>query len=636
MTSGSISRQYLFWLALGTASMALAMAVLLVFQVDQQKAIGETFGFRGDSMTAMTFQSEREFLRFRSELQLAVNANGPADSDALQTRYDIFLSRLTLLQDNPSIGLLTGRPEYQSVMPKLNSLVQRADVIMARQPLQRAELAALLQELNALGPDVQALSVAANGVIAKLIEDQSTTMLRQGQMVIWLNIGLMTMLLVAATALVFRQNQQEKERRALEDLARVQREASERAEAASLAKSEFLANMSHEIRTPMNGVIGMIDLAVDLATNAEQLGYLKVGQSSAHSLLAILNEILDFSKIEAGQVDIEHVPFHWPTVFEEALSSVTLRAAKKGLTVVTLLPQEAITWVKGDPSRIRQVLTNLCDNAIKFTQHGGLTIRCDWETADNKATFLKIAVADTGMGIPREKQAVIFEAFSQADSSTTRNFGGTGLGLTICSRLVSLMGGRIAVESEPGRGSTFTFTVQAEPAEAPPAAEPVKERKAMPHAVASLEANTPARAVAPELAGPTGLCVLLVEDHPVNQKLAMTLLRKWGHDVTLAEDGQQAVALFPSKRWDVVLMDMQMPVMGGLDATRKIRDMEAAPMRTPIVALTANAMDSDRESCRLAGMDDFLSKPFSAAALQAVLITHCAKAAQPTTSSAVA
>ncbi len=616
--------------------MALAMAVLLVFQLAQQKAISETFGFRGDSMTAMTFQSEREFLRFRSELQLAVNGAGPIDGDALQTRYDIFISRLTLLQDNPSIGLLTDRPEYQQVMPKLNSLVHRADAIMARQPLQRVELVVLLQELNSLGPDIQALSVASNGVIAKLIEQQASTMLRQGQLVIWLNMGLMTMLLVAATALVFRQKQQEKERRALEELARVQREASERAEAASLAKSQFLANMSHEIRTPMNGVIGMIDLAVDLASNAEQLGYLKVGQSSAQSLLAILNEILDFSKIEAGQVDIENVPFHLPTVFGEALSSVTLRAAKKGLTVVTTLPDNALSWVKGDPGRIRQVLTNLCDNAIKFTQHGGLTVHCDWEMSGSKALYLKISVSDTGIGIPLEKQGLIFEAFSQADSSTTRNFGGTGLGLTICSRLVALMGGRLTVESEPGRGSTFSFTVRAEHAEAPPCATPVNQ--ALPvaeHGLRLSTDNVPRPSASPASA-PVNLKVLLVEDHPVNQKLAMTLLRKWGHEVTLAEDGQQAVALFPSKQWDVVLMDMQMPVMGGLDATRHIRELEVAPMRTPIVALTANAMDSDRESCRLAGMDDFLSKPFSSSALQTMLMTHCSKALSSTTPNAVA
>jgi CheY-like chemotaxis protein len=246
--------------------------------------------------------------------------------------------------------------------------------------------------------------------------------------------------------------------------------------------------------------------------------------------------------------------------------------------------------------RIRQVLTNLCDNAIKFTTQGQVRVLVE-HRAQADGNEIHFTVQDSGIGIPPDKQQGIFEAFSQADASTTRQFGGTGLGLTICARLVDLMGGRIWVESQSGQGSRFHFTVQVQAV-----------------AVAAAVAAQPI--VQP---GTRALNILLVEDHPINQKLATTLLRKWGHSVVLAQNGQEAVEMFPSASWDLILMDMQMPVMGGLEATRLIRAAEAPGQRTPIVAMTANAMASDRQSCLDAGMDDHLAKPFNATVLQATL-----------------
>jgi signal transduction histidine kinase/ActR/RegA family two-component response regulator len=394
------------------------------------------------------------------------------------------------------------------------------------------------------------------------------------------------------------------------------------AKQATRLKSEFLANMSHEIRTPMNAILGMTSLAIDSNSREEQQEYLTDVMNSAESLLSLLNDILDLSKIEAGRMELSPTLVSLGSLVQDATRFLSQAARQKGLDLIWSCAPGLPDNLLADPLRLRQVLLNLVGNAIKFTERGTVEVQAQPESEDQNTILVRFAVRDTGLGIPEDKRALIFESFCQADGSTSRKYGGTGLGLTISSRLVELMDGKIWVESQLGVGSTFYFTARLTKAAPPAPQTPTDGRKTAPPVAVALDSE------ARKQLG--SLDILVAEDNFVNLKLITRLLERWGQRVTIAANGREALDAFHKKTFDLVILDIQMPELDGFEVAAAIRESEKKTGRyTPIMALTAHALAGQQEECLARGIDGFASKPIQPRKLLKTLISLAPRVPRP-------
>ena len=587
-------RRSLSWLGALGIGLALALVGAAVVQTRQLTLLSQSLQISDDYVVLSVYQVETEYLRLREQWTQAVADGERFDRDRLQLRYDVWVSRIALLEDGRAVRALLGQTDYESTRRAIRLFILRADRWLGlppEEPLSYEVLHLLQPALATLGEPVHAMSLSAAHHVSDQIAERNMVVRRHNQVGIGLTLFL-SALTLAFAGFSLRQMQQLRERRrSLEQLAGSLRDARLEAESASEAKSAFLANMSHEIRTPFHGLLGMLSLLRETGLTARQSEYLRTATDSADHLLAILNDILDMSQLESGRMTITPNAVDLRALLREVDALMRPQATGKALALHIDTAPQTPERILADATRLKQVLFNLLSNAIKFSDRGTVVLEVRLHAQPDHPPQLEFRVTDTGIGMDAVTVNRLFRRFVQGDATRSRRHGGTGLGLEISRNLARLMGGDITVTSAPGEGSCFVFQM------------PMHE---VPAAVA------PAPAAADGTPGLRRLQVLVAEDHSVNRQYMAALLETLGHDGFFAGDGEEAVQAARTQRFDLVLMDLHMPRLDGFGATRAIRALpDRAAATVPIVALTADAFAETRDRCLVTGMNDFLTKPVS-------------------------
>lgn len=578
--------------------LALTLTPLGWIQWRQYRMLDDVSTKQVDSIMWQAYQLEREMGRLEHAIMDAIKAPEKADGYALLERYEVYLSRIDLLTKIPRRDLLETSFEYTATMAKVKAFNTLADPLFA-DPLALAaspeKLVLLDQAMEDLKPLLGELTREANRAVSRFVDERNDQLHQQGLLVIGLAAAQIVVMLIFVGLLVQHIRKQQRQYATLQKLSQELEVARDQAEAANHGKSIFLANMSHEIRTPFQGLLGMLNLLDNASLSHQQRDYLGTARDSAMHLLGVLNDILDVSTMESGTLKLSVTPIHLPSVVHEVDGLMQVAARDKGLELNIYAAADLPPWVEADATRLRQIMFNLINNAIKFTSEG--SVIAELTRAPAGKTGVLFTVRDTGMGMDEETVSRLFTRFYQADNSLRRRIGGTGLGLEISRNLARMMGGNIEVSSQPGVGSVFTVHLDLPETKAPVEEEPVS-------VIGSIQRK---------------LKVLVAEDHPINLKYMNILLEKMGHQATFCENGQEALQLLVREPFDVVLLDYHMPVLDGLATTEAIRRLEGEVSEIKVILVTADVVNDTRKRALEVGVNEFTSKPLQAEDLRRAL-----------------
>lgn len=578
--------------------LAITLTPLGWIQWRQYQLINDVSTKQVDSIMWQAYQLERELNRLEHAIMDALQAPGTVDGYELLERYEVYLSRIDLLTKIPRRDLLEASFEYTSTMAKVKDFNQIADPLFADPQALAAspgKLARLDRAIEDLKPLMGELTREANRAVARFVDERNNQLHQQGLLVIGLAAGQIAVLLLFVGLLVQHIRKQQRQYATLQKLSQELEVARDQAEAANHGKSVFLANMSHEIRTPFQGLLGMLNLLDNASLSSQQRDYLGTARDSAMHLLGVLNDILDVSTMESGTLKLSAAPIHLPSVVHEVDGLMQVAAREKGLELNIYAAADLPGWVEADATRLRQIMFNLINNAIKFTSEG--SVIAELTRAPAGKTGVRLTVRDTGMGMDEETVSHLFTRFYQADNSLRRRIGGTGLGLEISRNLARMMGGDIEVSSQLGVGSVFTVHLDLPETKAPVEEEPTS-------VIGSMQRK---------------LKVLVAEDHPINLKYMSILLDKMGHEATFCENGQEALQLLAREPFDVVLLDYHMPVLDGLATTEAIRRMDGPVSEIKVILVTADVVNDTRKRALEVGVSEFTSKPLQAEDLKRAL-----------------